>query len=385
MTHSDRVSLVFHPDLFQYDFGPQHPLRPERIELGLGLLTALKMWSAEAETCVPVPASDKLLGLIHSAEYIAAVRAAGHMAPHDHELARFGLTSSDNPPFPNMHFASSLVAGGAAEATRSVMRRELDHVFHPAGGLHHAQRGRASGFCIYNDPALAAAVAVQEFGARVAYVDFDCHHGDGVQWIFYGDASVLTVSFHESGRFLFPGTGGIEERGEGEGLGYATNVPFVPFTQDTSWMHAIHTLLPPLLDQFAPDLLLTVHGCDTHEWDPLTHLSLTTSVFADQAHLVHELAHRHAHGRWLAFGSGGYDWRRVVPRSWAILWSEMSDRPLPPELPRAWLERWRRDELEPLPQSFADAPNIVHPMSQDEIESANRETLIQVMRANGFG
>jgi acetoin utilization protein AcuC len=385
MTQSDRISLVYHPDLFQYDFGAQHPLRPERIELGLDLLNDLGIWSVGTETCVPVAAPDNLLSLIHSSQYIAAVREVDSGILRGSELARFGLSSSDNPPFPNMHYASSLVAGGAAEATRAVMRRELDHVFHPTGGLHHAGRSRASGFCIYNDPALAAAVAAKEFGARVAYVDFDCHHGDGVQWLFYDDPSVLTVSFHESGRFLFPGTGGVEERGEGEGAGYATNFPFVPFTQDASWTHVIHTVLPPLLNQFAPDLLLTVHGCDTHAWDPLTHLSLTTDAFVNQARLVHELAHRHCDGRWVAFGSGGYDWRRVVPRSWAIVWSEMSERPLPRELPPAWLSRWHSDDLEPLPPHFRDNPDNVHPVRVDEIESANRETLSEVMKAIGLG
>lgn len=385
MTSPDRVSLVYHPDLLQYDFGPQHPLRPERIELGLDLLETLGIWVAAQETCIPRAAPNDVLEFIHDSAYIAAVQAGEPGALRASELGRFGLTSSDNPPFPNMHYAASLVAGGAAEAARAVMRRDLDHVFHPAGGLHHAQRRRASGFCIYNDPALAAAVAVEEFGARVAYVDFDCHHGDGVQWLFYDDPSVLTVSFHESGRFLFPGTGGVEERGEGEGRGYTVNLPFIPFTQDASWLHAIQALLPPLIQRFAPDLLLTVHGCDTHAFDQLTHLSLTTESFVVQARLVHELAHAHCDGRWIAFGSGGYDWRRVVPRSWAIVWSEMSGRALPRELPPAWLARWSSDELEPLPRTFRDNPDTVHPMRREEIESANQETLAEAMRAAGVG
>jgi acetoin utilization protein AcuC len=203
--------------------------------------------------------------------------------------------------------------------------------------------------------------------------------------LFYDDPSVLTVSFHESGRFLFPGTGGIEERGESEGLGYAVNAPFVPFTQDASWLNAVHRLLPPLLEQFEPDLLLTVHGCDTHAWDPLTHLSLTTSAFMDQARLVHELAHRHCDGQWVAFGSGGYDWRRVVPRSWAILWSEMSGRVLPNELPQAWISRWSNDEFEPLPCVFRDNPDTVQPVRLDEIESSNLDTLSKVIKAAGVG
>lgn len=333
---------------------------------------------------MPDPAPDDLLALIHSREYIAAVRGGLDDLTRTSDRARFGLGSSDNPPFPNMHHASAMVAGGAAAAARAVLRRELDHVFHPAGGLHHAQRARASGFCIYNDPALAAAVAVEEFGARVAYIDFDCHHGDGVQWLFYDSPTVLTVSFHESGRFLFPGTGGVEEIGIGRGTRFAANIPFAPFTQDASWQHAIHQILPPLIRRFAPDLLLTVHGCDTHAWDPLTHLSLTTDSLLEQARLVHELAHTHCDGRWIAFGSGGYDWRRVVPRSWAIVWSEMSSRALPENLPHAWLARWSSSDEDPLPVTFRDNPDTVHPTRLDEIEASNRETLEAAMLAAGL-
>jgi acetoin utilization protein AcuC len=384
MRSTDFVSLIYHPDLLQYDFGPHHPLRPERIELGLDLLRTLNIWNAPLETCMPVAASDDLLSLIHDRAYIAAVRAGEQANQRGSGLGRFGLASSDNPPFANMHYAASLVAGGAAEAARAVMKGELDHVFHPTGGLHHAQRERASGFCIYNDPALAAAVAAEEFGARVAYIDFDCHHGDGVQWLFYDSPSVLTVSFHESGRFLFPGTGGVEERGEGAGLGYAVNVPFMPFTSDASWIDAILTVVPPLIERFAPDLLLSVHGCDTHIYDPLTHLSLTTEAFVVQARLAHDLAHTQCNGRWIAFGSGGYDWRRVVPRSWAIVWSEMSGRELPSELPPEWLFRWASDTLDALPGSFRDDLDLVRPARLEEIESANRETVATVIAAAGI-
>jgi acetoin utilization protein AcuC len=149
-------------------------------------------------------------------------------------------------------------------------------------------------------------------------------------------------------------------------------------------MHAINALVPPLLDRFAPDLLLSVHGCDTHMWDPLTHLALTTDALSEQARLVHALAHRHCDGRWVAFGSGGYDWRRVVPRSWAIVWSEMSERPLPSELPPTWLARWHNNDLEPLPRRFRDNPDTVHPVRRDEIESANDDTLKEVMTVAGL-
>ena len=203
--------------------------------------------------------------------------------------------------------------------------------------------------------------------------------------MFYDAPSVLTVSFHESGRFLFPGTGEVDERGEGAGLGYAVNVPFMPYTPNASWIDAIHTVVPPLIDRFAPDLLLSVHGCDTHVFDPLTHLALTTEAFVVQARLAHELAHRHCNGRWIAFGSGGYDWRRVVPRSWAIVWSEMSGRELPAELPPEWLLRWSSDTLEPLPDSFRDDSDLVQSVRLEEVERANRKTVATVVRAHAIG
>jgi acetoin utilization protein AcuC len=294
------------------------------------------------------------------------------------ELAPFGLTArGDNPPFPDMHDAAASVAGGSISALRAVMRGEIDHAFNPAGGLHHAHRARASGFCIYNDPALAAAVAVHEFGARVLYVDFDCHHGDGVQWIFYTDPRVLTVSFHESGQFLFPSSGGVEEIGEGAGRGYSVNVPMQPFTRDASWQTAIERVLPDLAAHFRPDVIISAHGADTHAFDPLTHLELTTGSFAFQARLTHELAHSLADGRWLAVGSGGYDWRRVVPRSWAILWSEMSGRALPDELPEGWRERWTAQE--PIPSTFMDKDLLGTSVDPYDTERENRATLDKLL------
>jgi acetoin utilization protein AcuC len=375
---TDEVALVYHDDLKQYDFGPSHPLRPERIELGLDLLLEAVLWEPERETLAAVEAPDSVLLSVHAPEYIEAVRNIDGSSLRSQP--RFGLAPGDNPPFPHMHYAASLVAGGASEAVSAVMNGSHRHVFHPAGGLHHAHRARASGFCIYNDPAIAAAVAARQFGARVAYLDFDCHHGDGVQWLFYDDPSVLTVSFHESGEYLFPGTGGVEERGEGAGLGYAVNVPFLPYTQDGSWLAAMTRIVPPLLERFSPDLLLTVHGCDTHLWDPLTHLALTTDALRTQAAMAHDVAHRFAEGRWIAFGSGGYDWRRVVPRSWSTLWAEMSDRTLPVDIPQPWIARWKDTGQDALPETFVDEFVAYPTDTSGEIAARNARTLEAVLR-----
>jgi acetoin utilization protein AcuC len=376
MNRTCRSAIAHHGDLLLYDFGPYHPLRPERITAGLDLLERAALWSPQHETITPTVSPRADLETVHDSDYVRAVDDAGSAHFPRGELARFGFSSSDNPPFPAMHHAASLVSGAAVEAVRRVMNGDFDHAFSPAGGLHHALRARASGFCIYNDPAVAAAVLLRDFGVRVFYVDFDCHHGDGVQWIFYRDPTVMTVSFHETGRFLFPGTGDVTERGEGPGLGYAVNVPFAPFTQDEQWLHAVQTLLPPLVERFRPDVIISNHGCDTHQWDPLTHLSLTTLSFGAQARLVHDLAHAYCHGRLVAVGSGGYDWRRVVPRSWSIIWSTLTGRELPAKLPSDWRTRWSSEPDEPMPETFLDAPDLISPAGRDaDVERLNQETL----------
>ncbi len=373
-----RSAISYDDGYLDYDFGPHHPLRPERISAGLSLLEETGILDRDTDFLRHAAATRDELRLVHDDAYVNAIEAAADGWMPSAKLAPFGLTPhGDNPPFPGMHDAAATVAGGSIAAIRAVMRGELDHAFNAAGGLHHAHRARASGFCIYNDPALAAAVAAREFDARVLYVDFDCHHGDGVQWIFYADPRVLTVSFHESGRFLFPSTGGVEEIGEGAGRGYSVNVPMQPFTQDASWQRAIETVLPDLAERFGPDVIISAHGADTHAFDPLTHLDLTTASFAFQARLTHDLAHRLTGARWLAVGSGGYDWRRVVPRSWAILWSEMSGRALPTELPAVWRARWAGQV--PMPSTFIDDDRMVPAAGDGEAERENQETLDQVL------
>src|SRR5947209_1387073 len=238
-----RSAIVDHPDLLLYDFGEYHPLRPERITAGLDLLREADVWEPEGETLSAVPAECAELELVHSGDYIRAVDEAGIAGLPGGMLARFGLTSRDNPPFPDMHYAASLVAGGSLSAARAIMDGDLDHAFFPAGGLHHAQRARAHGFCIYNDAAVAAAAAVRDYHARVLYLDFDCHHGDGVQYIFYSDPRVVTLSFHETGRYLFPGTGDLDEVGEDDGAGTSFNLPFFPFSRDTQWIDALDRVL----------------------------------------------------------------------------------------------------------------------------------------------
>ena len=221
-----------------------------------------------------------------------------------------------------------MVAGGSIRGVEAVLRGDVEHAFHPGGGLHHAMPDRASGFCIYDDPALAIARARRD-GLRVLYVDLDVHHGDGVQAIHWADPGVLTLSFHESGRYLFPGTGGVGELGEGAAAGTSVNVPLEPETGEGAWLAAVQVLLPELAAAFGPDLIVSQHGADTHAWDPLAHLRVTTTAMGEAARLVDRVAHGHAGGRWLATGGGGYDAYRVVPRSWSLVWLAGAHREVP--------------------------------------------------------
>jgi acetoin utilization protein AcuC len=275
-----------------------------------------------------------------------------------------GIGWGDNPPFPGMHEAAAAVAGGSIRAMEAILRGEAAHAFHPGGGLHHAMPSRASGFCIYDDPALAIARA-RRGGLRVLYVDLDVHHGDGVAAIHADDPDVLTVSFHESGRSLFPWTGFADEIGEGAAAGTVVNVPLPPNTGDSVWLEAVGVLLPDLAAAFRPDVVVSQHGADSHIWDPLAHLRNTVTSMGAAARLVHDLAHAHAGGRWLATGGGGYDAYRVVPRSWSLVWLAAAHREVPAATPEAWRERWTAEAARfgqaPLPATFDDPPTPTEP------------------------
>ena len=359
-----RERIAFDAQELHYGFGPEHPLQPDRLRALLDLLESSRLWdSANERTLLTLrPASIEELRLVHTPEYIAAVQRLSDMhgkqmkEQERSELAQlelqFGFGDGDTPVQQGMHEVSALVTGGTLMALSAVMglpeggnfasedERPL-HVFHPAGGLHHAWAERASGFCIYNDAAVAIAHAIQASEAKVLYIDFDAHHGDGVQRAFYDEPRVMTVSFHETGRYLFPGTGDVLELGEGSGRGYAVNIPLEPFTEDDSYIAVMNALLVPLVTAFAPDVLITQHGCDTHAWDPLTHLYLTTRGIQAQIKMAHQLAHTFCGGRWVALGGGGYSLYRVVPRAWSMLWAEMSEQELPENLPEKWIQRWK--------------------------------------------
>jgi acetoin utilization protein AcuC len=263
------------------------------------------------------------------------------------------------------------------------MNGEAEHALCISGGLHHALRYKASGFCVYNDIAVAIARLKEEHpGLKVAYVDTDVHHGDGVQWLFYEDPDVLTISMHESGRYLFPGTGGVKERGRRDGRGYSVNVPLEPFTQDDSFVECFEAVVPEVLNSFGPGLIFSQNGCDAHELDPLAHLKLTTRVYEHVPQRVHDLAHELCGGRWVAVGGGGYDWWRVVPRAWTALWAAVSHQEVPEEMPEDWLEKWCERSPVRLPHLTRDEAQEYPAIERaDEIAEKNRRTVEEVLEA----
>ncbi|MGH9153804.1 MAG: acetoin utilization protein AcuC [Acidimicrobiales bacterium] len=357
---SGRVELVWYgDDAPRYDHGPQHPLRFPRVVLTRELIHAYGVVDGERVVETPArSATDEELLLAHTERYVDAVRRAGH--GERGPWWEFGFGPGDNPVFPGMHEASARVAGASLVAAEAVLSGRAHHAFNPAGGLHHAMPDRASGFCVYDDPALAIAWLLDRGVERVAYVDVDVHHGDGPQEIFYGDRRVLTISLHQSGATLFPGTGFVDEMGAGDARGTSVNVPLPPFTGEDLWLDAFRRVVVPLVEAWRPGVLVTQLGCDTHHTDPLASLLLTTGAYRETARLLHDLAHRAAGGRWVATGGGGYQWAAVVPRAWTIYFAEMAGAPLPDELPPEWVGRARREARQPVPTTLSE-PAVAGP------------------------
>ena len=323
------VALVYGDALMKHHLSDEHPLQPIRVKLAVDLIKSTGLIE-HSHLVPPRAATIDELALVHSREYIGLVRKLSDPAGRRHvspdEIDAAGFASADNPISDELHEGTSLVVGASMVAAEAIDSGAALHAFSPSGGLHHAHRDRASGFCTYNDAAVACRW-LKDRGHRVAYVDVDVHHGDGVEAIFQSDPDVLTISLHESGRWLFPGTGFPQDSGVGAGKGSAANMPFVPFTWDEPWLMAFDRVVPALLRRFKPTVLVTQDGCDTHHLDPLAHLAATTRIWPHVGRAFHELAHELCEGRWLALGGGGYAIYEVVPRAWTLLFAEMVERP----------------------------------------------------------
>ncbi|MFF3884490.1 acetoin utilization protein AcuC [Streptomyces sp. NPDC001914] len=359
---SGRAQLMWDEAVTGYDFGPDHPMDPVRLRLTRGLVEAFGLDRA-VDVVAAKPAGDSTLRLVHREDYVAAVRAAS--ADPASADPSYGLGTMDDPAFAGMHDVSAMIAGQSVGAAEAVWRGEALHAVNFAGGLHHAMPGAASGFCVYNDAALAIARLLELGAERVAYIDVDVHHGDGVQAAFWEDPRVLTISLHEHPRTLFPGSGWPEETGAGSAEGTAVNLALPAGTADAGWLRAFHSVVPELIADFRPQVLVTQHGADTHFEDPLAHLAVSLDAQRAVQVACHDLAHTYADGRWVALGGGGYAVVEVVPRSWTHLVAVAAGRPVEPEtvIPESWRQEVfaRTRQLAPMrmtdgrwPVSFKD-------------------------------
>jgi acetoin utilization protein AcuC len=347
------TALVYTPRLGDYDLGAGHPLKPVRVTRTHRLLQSCGILDAPGVSVVePSIAEQAAIELVHTQEFIQAVRAPSEGRRVRRPL-EFGLGTIDNPIVDGMYDAAALVVGASVTAADLVIDGEAAAAFNPGGGLHHAHRAKAAGFCVFNDPAVAIAHTLSRCGdgVRIAYIDIDAHHGDGVQEAFYDRKDVLTISVHESGRYLFPGTGAVAETGAGEGEGFSVNLPLSPNTGDDVYVYAFCEVVVPLLEAFEPDFVCTQMGVDTHYRDPLTHMACTTRGYMA---VVDEIAQRAR--RWIAVGGGGYD-VTVVPRAWALAFARMAEVDAPEHIPDSELESYARGD-KPVPLHDPPGPRV---------------------------
>jgi acetoin utilization protein AcuC len=355
-----RAVFLSSPKIWERGHGPDHPLKPERLQRTFELLEEYGAFSAaDVRLVEPEPASEDDLAMFHTREYIEIVKALS-AGERSQDAYQYGFGPGDNPVFEGMFELALQSVGSGLTGAKLLVNDQCDVAFSIGGGLHHGGPDFASGFCVVNDVAVTLTWLLNQ-GLRMMYVDIDAHHGDGVQNAFYESDQIMTVSFHQDGRTLFPGTGFVDEVGDGVGKGYSVNVPLPPLTDDELYLWAFRQILPPLFERFQPEILVTQLGVDTHIQDPLTQMMLTTEGQSEIFEIFNQIA-----PKWLAFGGGGYA-IEVVPRAWALAFGIMSDQTLPIELPPKYREkfggRWLRDQQAPR----LDA--LTHEMIKERVEA----------------
>jgi len=367
------ATLLYSDAYLDYDFGPDHPFSPTRQRMLLDLLDSL---GPPVDLVAPEPATREDILSVHAEPFVEQVEASSSGTAGS-RAKRFGLGTQDVPAFEDMDAAARALCGGTLHGARLLDRGEASRVLQLGGGLHHAQRKLASGFCVYND----LSVAIQHLrssGRRVAYLDIDVHHGDGVQKLHYDDPDVLTISLHESGRYLFPGTGGVQETGKGAGEGSSVNVPLEPFTESDSYLDTFDRVVPYALDTFRPEILVAQCGADAHFSDPLADLLLTTQVYEALFRRILDLADEHTEGRVLLTLGGGYRPDATV-RIWAMLSYMARGLDLPNELPEAWIERWSRELGEELTPTLHDPEKTFDVPRRSTVEQQNERVSKRVL------
>jgi acetoin utilization protein AcuC len=361
-----KTAFIYSDEFAGFDYGPGHPLMPFRLKLTYELIKACNLLASPDPRLVePQPARGEDLLTFHTREY-ADILKASNSGEYPAGAEEYGLGPGDNPVFPGVFDWSRLVAGASLTAADLVDRGEVDVAFNIAGGLHHAMAGHASGFCYINDPVLVIKSLVNR-GRRVAYIDIDAHHGDGVQEAFYDTDRVLTVSLHETGQTIFPGTGFERDSGAGEGKGYCVNAPLPPQTDDELFVQAFTEIVPPLVGAFKPDIVVSQLGADTFRSDPLTHVNATTNGFCRMVAMIKSMA-----PKWVALGGGGYNIANVA-RAWTLAWAIMNDIDAPDEIPGAFLEQYPEAGFKS--RKLRDEPYVIEGRRKEEM----REEVIWVI------
>lgn len=330
-----KTAFLYTDEFLHFDYGPTHPFKISRLKLAFELIKTYGLLSLPNTRYLEArKAVDEEILLFHKKEYIDILRMAnsGIEMPHAYF---YGLGSGDNPVFKGVLDWSRFVTGASLQAASLVDSGEANIAFNISGGLHHAMSMRASGFCYINDIVIAI-ISLLRKGRRVAYIDIDAHHGDGVQEAFYNTNKVLTISIHETGEVLFPGTGFEKEMGKGEGEGYSVNIPMPPYSDDELFVYAFNEIVPPLIEKFKPDIVVTQLGVDSFHSDPLAHLNYTNNGFCEVVRKIKEIA-----PKWIALGGGGYDVNNVA-KAWTLVWSIMNDVEIPDEIPEEFIQKYAR-------------------------------------------
>jgi acetoin utilization protein AcuC len=369
-------SVIYHPAYRKYTFGDEHPFSPVRVDMTLDLLREL---GHRVETIEPEPATPADVLGVHEDYYVRRVEelSAGREVPDRQE---YGLGTPDTPVFLGMDEAARWHVGGTLAGARRICERAEKRVLQLGGGMHHARRNFASGFCIYNDLAVAIE-SLTRHGLWVAYIDIDVHHGDGVQQILYEDRRVMTISLHESGHFLFPGTGDVHELGSGAGRGLKLNLPLEPLTEGDSYLEVFDEVVPVALRRFGPGVLVVQAGADAHFDDRLADLMLTTRDYEAIFRRILGWADAFTAGRVLFTLGGGYS-LRATPRVWALLYLLIHGLPAPESVPAAWRSRWSEALGKELPAAFHDASPLEADIpNRAEIARRNRRVARRLLEA----
>lgn len=368
------LGIVYSEIFQQYDFGPTHPLKPTRLKLTYELMKAIGLLSAQNVMVIsPREASREELLLFHDQDYLRLVKQMS-------EVGTGYLDMGDTPVFKGCYEASALATGASLTAVDSVMSGKVTHAINIAGGLHHAHPDRASGFCIFNDPAISVAYLKKKYGLeKILYLDVDAHHGDGVMYGFYSDPSVLDIDFHEDGRHLFPGTGFTQEVGEGKAAGLKINVPLSPFADDETFLELFKNIVPPAVSKYRPQMLLLQCGADSHANDLLAHLQITTRTYRQVVMAIHNMAHEVADGRLVIFGGGGYNVANVA-RTWTAAACVLANYESPKATPNSWRKMFEAVVGEKAPEHMDSDEEVRRGLSQGYARSQGADILQDLKR-----